>query len=106
SLYNKRRTHPDYLSITTRRSSDLVLGHLPQIIGELLALGTELAEAVHERRMRTARRVGVAHCEFQLYQETGSEERLPGVPGVPRDRKSTRLNSSHGSSSYAVFCLT
>src|SRR6266542_4894703 len=22
-----------------------------------------------------------------------------------RDRKSTRLNSSHGSSSYAVFCL-
>src|SRR5207245_5066832 len=23
----------------------------------------------------------------------------------PRDRKSTRLNSSHGSISYAVFCL-
>src|SRR5207245_3368874 len=23
-----------------------------------------------------------------------------------RDRKSTRLNSSHGSSSYAVFCLS
>src|SRR5205814_443356 len=61
----------------------LVLGHLPQIIGELLALSTELAEAVHERRMRTARRVGVAHCEFQLYQETGSEERLPGVRGAP-----------------------
>src|SRR6266542_6175814 len=29
------------------------------------------------------------------------------VPGVPPsgDRKSTRLNSSHGSISYAVFCL-
>src|SRR5438128_3992825 len=25
--------------------------------------------------------------------------------GVARDRKSTRLNSSHGSISYAVFCL-
>src|SRR5207245_6434789 len=25
--------------------------------------------------------------------------------GLPRDRKSTRLNSSHGSISYAVFCL-
>src|SRR6266542_2971254 len=25
--------------------------------------------------------------------------------GPPADRKSTRLNSSHGSSSYAVFCL-
>src|SRR2546429_1301943 len=29
------------------------------------------------------------------------------APGVPRrvDRKSTRLNSSHGYISYAVFCL-
>src|SRR2546422_7228783 len=25
--------------------------------------------------------------------------------GTPRDRKSTRLNSSHGYISYAVFCL-
>src|SRR5438128_9119238 len=31
----------------------------------------------------------------------GSGGRLPGV----LDRKSTRLNSSHGSISYAVFCL-
>src|SRR5687768_18149295 len=27
------------------------------------------------------------------------------VPGALRDRKSTRLNSSHGYISYAVFCL-
>src|SRR5438128_7442892 len=26
-------------------------------------------------------------------------------PAANRDRKSTRLNSSHGSTSYAVFCL-
>src|SRR5687768_17819483 len=26
-------------------------------------------------------------------------------PGQPEDRKSTRLNSSHGYISYAVFCL-
>src|SRR3712207_7411269 len=26
-------------------------------------------------------------------------------PGPPRDRKSTRLNSSHANISYAVFCL-
>src|SRR6266487_5272666 len=43
--------------------------------------------------------------------------RAPGAPGpgwlvrgsrpaaAPRDRKSTRLNSSHPSISYAVFCL-
>src|SRR3712207_6993636 len=28
-----------------------------------------------------------------------------GVPVVPGDRKSTRLNSSHAHISYAVFCL-
>src|SRR2546429_1377286 len=28
-----------------------------------------------------------------------------GRPGGARDRKSTRLNSSHGYISYAVFCL-
>src|SRR5207245_4551011 len=28
-----------------------------------------------------------------------------GAPAVFEDRKSTRLNSSHGSISYAVFCL-
>src|SRR3712207_7303373 len=36
------------------------------------------------------------------------DERLPervGVPRGARDRKSTRLNSSHANISYAVFCL-
>src|SRR2546430_5331207 len=28
-----------------------------------------------------------------------------GAPGPDRDRKSTRLNSSHSQISYAVFCL-
>src|SRR5690242_20863357 len=34
-------------------------------------------------------------------------DRLPGVVGgaLEQDRKSTRLNSSHMSISYAVFCL-
>src|SRR2546422_2419600 len=31
--------------------------------------------------------------------------RLDDHPEVVRDRKSTRLNSSHGYISYAVFCL-
>src|SRR5260221_5038706 len=29
----------------------------------------------------------------------------PSAPAFPRDRKSTRLNSSHTVISYAVFCL-
>src|SRR5215203_7193965 len=31
--------------------------------------------------------------------------RAPHRGGVPPDRKSTRLNSSHANISYAVFCL-
>src|SRR5205809_5562737 len=31
--------------------------------------------------------------------------RLAAAQGAGRDRKSTRLNSSHGYISYAVFCL-
>src|SRR5690349_24626925 len=33
------------------------------------------------------------------------DERQQAHPGVPEDRKSTRLNSSHVEISYAVFCL-
>src|SRR2546429_962596 len=39
------------------------------------------------------------HCE----QRRQLLRRLPQAPA--RDRKSTRLNSSHGYISYAVFCL-
>src|SRR2546422_10210097 len=34
-----------------------------------------------------------------------SRRRARSVVGFARDRKSTRLNSSHGYISYAVFCL-
>src|SRR2546430_10842299 len=33
------------------------------------------------------------------------QPRAPRAPGGRRDRKSTRLNSSHSQISYAVFCL-
>src|SRR2546430_12777046 len=32
-------------------------------------------------------------------------DHLYGIAGLLRDRKSTRLNSSHSQISYAVFCL-
>src|SRR5699024_11870347 len=45
--------------------------------------------------------------QFTLYADTKS--RRPGFSGAAKpdiaDRKSTRLNSSHVSISYAVFCL-
>src|SRR5207245_11321896 len=44
------------------------------------------------------------------HQDLGVENARLVHPGAvlgfrPQDRKSTRLNSSHGSISYAVFCL-
>src|SRR3712207_7198386 len=47
----------------------------------------------------------------ELDQGTGAQRRSPDPchlslrPGHVRDRKSTRLNSSHANISYAVFCL-
>src|SRR2546422_5545708 len=37
--------------------------------------------------------------------ETGADLSELGADAKPLDRKSTRLNSSHGYISYAVFCL-
>src|SRR5699024_11528820 len=34
-----------------------------------------------------------------------AEKEYPEAEGLPADRQSTRLNSSHVSISYAVFCL-
>src|SRR5207245_11365967 len=59
---------------------------------------------------------GAIGCEFaSMMADLGTKvtilEALPQIiPGVDKDvtsvdRKSTRLNSSHGSISYAVFCL-
>src|SRR2546422_6295017 len=43
------------------------------------------------------------HAEKLGHAERATLLDLKG--GEPRDRKSTRLNSSHGYISYAVFCL-
>src|SRR2546422_7253207 len=48
--------------------------------------------------------------QFSLERKSGKRQRALPWPGIYRereaqDRKSTRLNSSHGYISYAVFCL-
>src|SRR2546430_13586998 len=44
--------------------------------------------------------VGVQRRHRHVHREDGAQ-----APGARRDRKSTRLNSSHSQISYAVFCL-
>src|SRR6266542_6124014 len=59
-------------------------------------------EALDSRQVAGPADLRVSPLEQQRRLRNGlgqKERRLPG------DRKSTRLNSSHGSISYAVFCL-
>src|SRR5256886_3322042 len=51
-----------------------------------------------------------SNCGFHLPTAAGTDAManfasLRGPVGLNRDRKSTRLNSSHSQISYAVFCL-
>src|SRR2546427_1896231 len=67
-----------------------------------------------ERRVET-RRLCASHSPHHVCSDQSTHEVDPGRlgnagigRGVPRwvkDRKSTRLNSSHSQISYAVFCL-
>src|SRR3712207_7549107 len=52
-------------------------------------------------------RLGGRRVEHDVHQPTGGTrlEQCDGGGCVRRDRKSTRLNSSHANISYAVFCL-
>src|SRR5207245_11286994 len=72
---------PDLHSFPTRRSSDLPL-------------------AADERRDRR----GIDHAG-PCCGNGGRRTACQSAVSAARDRKSTRLNSSHGSISYAVFCL-
>src|SRR5699024_12827829 len=87
------------LSFPTRRSSDLQ-HRLPLVTGHG-DHGLEGAVGVGEHQ----------HAALLLRGrlERGGERVIAAEGGgrgdLPRDRKSTRLNSSHVSISYAVFCL-
>src|SRR5689334_23455910 len=58
-------------------------------------------------RSRLARMMSCVTSAVYVIQHGswGSGGRQPGSASTRKDRKSTRLNSSHSSISYAVFCL-
>src|SRR2546422_1702380 len=64
------------------------------------------ARPLHGRRPPRAVRGRAQHDARSVAPADGGRVRGVGQPEAPRaDRKSTRLNSSHGYISYAVFCL-
>src|SRR5207248_10756073 len=93
---------PHLPSFPTRRSSDL-----PQLSGE-----EEDDAEQHGAEQRSDPEPPGAHPFHELapHDRPDLMHRLVRRPAPPRgrpgrDRKSTRLNSSHRTISYAVFCL-
>src|SRR2546429_1383096 len=64
---------------------------------------TTLFRSQHER-VRLVGHPATGHAECIPVRRCRGPVRA-GTDGVVADRKSTRLNSSHGYISYAVFCL-
>src|SRR5690348_17685105 len=89
-------SHPDRHSFPTRRSSDLKGDHW---------YGLRPPE-VSQQRPNSVDNVVWSQIESIVSKLTGWEPTTDFEAQEPgEDRKSTRLNSSHPSISYAVFCL-
>src|SRR2546430_6295546 len=69
---------------------------------------SDLGREVHLCNVRLEELLRVEIYRRGLHSDAFARENLRPVtpnPVRPRDRKSTRLNSSHSQISYAVFCL-
>src|SRR3712207_7925431 len=79
--------------------------HLPDAVGHEEHKHTPGTFADHEVRLEpgslAARAAGTELTAGKSHHHQGVREGGEGL----RDRKSTRLNSSHANISYAVFCL-
>src|SRR5437868_3331142 len=93
-------------SFPTRRSSDLQRVDVEVFEARLGPQRFRLQlEVLRQQRMqaREGGRGGVVHLGSS--RRVGTQRMRLAAPARAEDRKSTRLNSSHVSISYAVFCL-
>src|SRR5207245_11723576 len=99
SRHSVRRSFP------TRRSSDLYAVAVYYLVATAEA-SSNLARYDGVRYgLRAAGDGPQKSALIDMYERTRAEGFGPEVKRRIIDRKSTRLNSSHGSISYAVFCL-
>src|SRR3712207_1391635 len=66
---------------------------------------SQQATELHEGARETVRRFLNARSTTEIVFTRGTTEGINLLASCFRDRKSTRLNSSHANISYAVFCL-
>src|SRR5205085_10194419 len=98
--------HPALHSFPTRRSSDLIA--VRGDVAQRNVLAQNVNQFTQPRVLRGGefRFVGAfqLHADGEIVASRASAPaRRAGMPGAFRDRKSTRLNSSHSQISYAVF---
>src|SRR5258708_14278827 len=95
----------DLPSSPTRRSSDLIAAGISAVPPELIELG----RACRASRWRALWRIRLPYAVPFIFSGLKAAITLSVVGAVVgefvKDRKSTRLNSSHQIISYAVFCL-
>src|SRR5205085_8783440 len=104
-LFHESGTPRDLPSFPTRRSSDL--RDLRSHIGaEILEKGKLLLhEHVKAEMHQSVIEVGTGICRNIKEARDDITNLRRSLIHLARDRKSTRLNSSHSQISYAVFCL-
>src|SRR5207248_8915896 len=95
---------PHLHSFPTRRSSDLPICHGPEITPQRLMIVRNPYIARYSSTKSSAASLVVPYRERCPPRAKLSEIPAALTPNC-RDRKSTRLNSSHRTISYAVFCL-
>src|SRR5207249_11667225 len=101
SLLPHSVAHPPLPSFPTRRSSDLNLptqSALPSLIGTPYQIATGLTYPGFTQMTMSENEANSHYNALQV--DLNSQ-----IKDLQLDRKSTRLNSSHVSISYAVFCL-
>src|SRR3989449_7017098 len=101
-----RTPHVDGHAIDARFPG-LELGEQQQVVDQLQQARRVAVDGLHERalsRFQPAMRLAREREGGSKNEREGSAQLVADV-GEELDRKSTRLNSSHGYISYAVFCL-
>src|SRR5205085_4066111 len=102
-FFTSSRLLRDLHSFPTRRSSDLLVWQLCQHRASLFLSWRRFPVALTDGTLAflpVAGMLGVMQPEADIPIEPSAT-----APAGGRDRKSTRLNSSHSQISYAVFCL-
>src|SRR5690348_18180505 len=89
-FFQSHGDHADLHSFPTRRSSDLAVGR---------------SEGSRDHAASNGRQTGDTKCCAGSKPSDDVSFHDVALQKNRRDRKSTRLNSSHPSISYAVFCL-